>query len=147
MNDTVKYTETRDISLESILTLYRANKWSSAERPEALYNSLMQSHSLVSAWDGQKLVGLGSTLSDGYLVVYYSHLLVLPEYQSRGIGKRLMDILMERYKDFHQQVVIAVQEASGFYERCGFVRADGTQSMWIYAGNDVGHDRAVPSPQ
>jgi GNAT superfamily N-acetyltransferase len=33
-------------------------------------------------------VGLGNAISDGALVVYYPHMLVLPEYQGRGIGRR-----------------------------------------------------------
>lgn len=53
-----------------ILKLYQANKWSAAEKPELLMKALLNSHSLVTAWDGATLVGLGNAISDGYLVVY-----------------------------------------------------------------------------
>jgi len=82
------------------LALYRANEWSSAQKPELLHSALMASHSLVTAWDDSKLVGLGNAISDGHLVVYYPHLLVLPEYQGRGIGTRLMQMLMRNTTAF-----------------------------------------------
>lgn len=82
----IEYREGGELPLESVLSLYRANEWSSAEKPELLHKALLASHSLVIAWDGDKLVGLGNAISDGHLVVYYPHLLVLPEYQGRGIG-------------------------------------------------------------
>jgi GNAT superfamily N-acetyltransferase len=84
-SDTIRYSESRDLPLESALALYRANEWSSAEKPELLHKALLGSHSLVTAWDGARLIGLGNAISDGCLVVYYPHLLVLPEYQGRGI--------------------------------------------------------------
>src|SRR5438094_990585 len=103
----VQYSETRHLPLESVLALYRANCWSSAEKPELLHKALLASHSLATAWDGSKLVGLGNAISDGYLVVCYPHLLVLPEYQGHGIGTRLMRMLMARYAGFHQHLLLA----------------------------------------
>jgi GNAT superfamily N-acetyltransferase len=132
----IRYSESRDVPLESVLGLYRANDWSSAQRPELLHKALLASHSLVSAWDGSKLVGLGNAISDGYLVVYYPHLLVLPDYQGRGIGTELMRRLMARYEGFHQHMLVADGHALDFYRKCGFERAGKTESMWIYAGHD-----------
>jgi len=101
-----------------------------------LQKALKSSHSLVSAWDEKRLVGLGNAISDGHLVVYYSHLLVHPDYQGRGIGKRLMGMLMAKYKDFHQQILVADGRAIGFYHKLGFQRAGKTRPLWIYAGKD-----------
>lgn len=130
----IEYTETRNFSIDSILNLYKANEWSAAEKPQQLYDGLMNSHSLVSAWDGDKLVGLGNAISDGYLVVYYPHLLVLPAYQGQGIGYDLLQLLINKYKNFHQRILVADGKAVGFYKKCGFERAGKTQPMWIYQG-------------
>lgn len=132
----IAYKETRDISLQSIIQLYKANQWSSANKPEELYQALMNSHSLVSAWDGDTLVGIANTLSDGFLVVYYPHMLILPEYQGKGIGREIMKRLVEKYKSFHMQILVSDGETIDFYEKCGFKKASNTQSMWIYNGND-----------
>ena len=132
----IEYRETRDLPLADVLALYRANEWSSAEKPELLHRALRASHSLVSAWDGDKLVGLGNAISDGCLVVYYPHLLVLPEYQRRGIGAQLLRRLVARYAGFHQHMLVADGRALDFYRKCGFERAGQTEPMWIYAGHD-----------
>ncbi|HET7624494.1 MAG TPA: GNAT family N-acetyltransferase [Verrucomicrobiae bacterium] len=132
----IHYSEKRDLPLESILSLYRANEWSSAEKPELLHKALLASHSLISAWENAKLVGLGNAISDGYLVVYYPHLLVLPDYQGRGIGSEIMRRLQARYAGFHQHMLVADGRALDFYRKCGFERAGKTEPMWIYAGHD-----------
>jgi GNAT superfamily N-acetyltransferase len=135
-SNTIRYSESRDLPLESVLSLYRANGWSSAQKPELLHKGLHASHSLITAWDGNKLVGLGNAISDGYLVVYYPHMLVLPDYQGRGIGTQLMRRLMLRYQGFHQHMLVADGRALDFYRKCGFERAGKTEPMWIYAGHE-----------
>ena len=63
-----------------VVALYKANQGPTAEKPELLLRGLNNSHSLVAVWDGERLVGLSNALSDGFLVVYYPHLLVLTDY-------------------------------------------------------------------
>ena len=132
----IRYSTAREIPLEAILELYRANGWSSAEKPTELQNGLAHSHSLVTAWTGHRLIGLANAISDGHLVVYYPHLLVHPEYQRQGIGTELMARLMKRYDGFHQHMIVADGRTIEFYRKCGFQQAGETQAMWIYAGHD-----------
>jgi len=122
--------------VDAVLELYRANHWSSAEKPDQLMAALRGSHALVTAWDGARLVGLGNAISDGALVVYYPHLLVHPDCQRRGIGQAIMGRMFARYAGFHQQVLMADGDAVGFYTRMGFTPAGRTRSMWIYDGTD-----------
>lgn len=126
----------RDIKQEDIIDLYRSNKWSSAEKPNELYLGLINSHSLVSAWDNDRLVGIGNAISDGYLVVYYPHLLVHPEYQGKGIGQMIVQKMQEKYGQFHMQMLTADGKAIDFYKKTGFVRAGNTEPMWIYNGDE-----------
>ena len=128
--------ETREIPIEQIIELYKANEWSSANKPEQLYQALMHSHSLISAWDNGKLVGIGNAISDGYLVVYYPHLLVHPDYHGQGIGKMIVAKMQEIYADFHMQMLTADGKAIDFYKKVGFQRAGKTEPMWIYKGDE-----------
>jgi Acetyltransferases len=132
----IKLSVNRGLNANDILQLYQANKWSAAEKPELLIKALLNSHSLVTAWDGATLVGLGNAISDGYLVVYYPHLLVLPSYQGKGVGRLIMDKMQEIYKDFHMQMLTADGKAIHFYKKNGFERAGQTEPMWIYSGGD-----------
>lgn len=134
----IRLSERKQIDRDKILNLYRQNKWSSADKPDDLLNALGNSHTVISAWDEDKLVGLGNAISDGYLVVYYPHLLILPEYQGKGIGKMIMKRFQEKYAGFHQQILVADGKAIDFYGQCGFEKAGSCLPMWIYKGHD--HD-------
>ena len=134
MNIQIK--ETKDINQSEVLNIYKANKWSSAQKPYELYNALLNSHSLLTAWDNNKLIGIGNAISDGYLVVYYPHLIIHPDYHGKGIGKSIFKKFQEKYGHFHQQILVADGGAIDFYEKCGFEKAGETKSMWIYNGQD-----------
>lgn len=123
-------------SQEAIIQLYKKLEWSAADRPNQLYNALIESHSLITAWDEDRLIGLGNAISDGHLVVYYPHLLVDPDYQRMGIGQRIMDKMQDRYSGFHMQMLTSDQHAESFYNRMGFSKAGNTIPMWIYGGSE-----------
>jgi len=131
-----------DISLntpveeEEVIALYKANAWSSAKKPKELLAALRNSHTLVVARNAGKLIGIGNAISDGYLVVYYPHLLIHPEYQGIGVGRKIMERMQTIYGSFHQQMITADGDAITFYKKLGFERAGKTESMWIYAGDD-----------
>ena len=46
----------------------------------------------ITAYDGDRLIGCLRILSDGYYFGTITEILVLPEYQRRGIGSRLLDL-------------------------------------------------------
>jgi len=125
------------IETSEVIEIYKANDWSSADRPDELINALRNSRSLVTARENGKLVGIANAISDGYLVVYYPHMLVHPDYHGQGIGRLIMQAMFDRYESFHQQMLTAVADAVGFYEQVGFERAGQTVPMWIYEGNDT----------
>lgn len=124
------------VQVEEVMSLYRVNGWSSADKPDQLMAALANSHALVTARLDGRLVGLGNAISDGHLVVYYPHLLVDPACQRRGIGRQMMQAMQARYAGFHQQMLTADGAAVPFYRSLGFAAAGQTQSMWIYAGSE-----------
>ena len=125
-----------DIGTNEVIKLYKANGWSSAEKPEKLIPALKNSDALVTARISGKLVGIGNAISDGSLVVYYPHMLVHPDYKSKGVGRAMMELLKQKYSSFHQQMLTADVDTIGFYKSLGFERAGKTVPMWIYAGNE-----------
>jgi GNAT superfamily N-acetyltransferase len=132
----IQLSDSRIIEKDKIIELYKANKWSSADKPELLYKALMNSHSLITAWAQDRLIGLGNAISDGHLVVYYPHLLVHPDFQGKGIGQIIMDKMQEIYQGFHMQMLTADGRSIDFYKKVGFVRAGSTVPMWIYDGQE-----------
>lgn len=134
MNATISLSDT--IAEAEVIELYEANGWSSAKKPEQLLAALNNSHSLITARAGEKLVGLGNSISDGFLVVYFPHFLVHPNFHRQGIGRGMMQALLERYRGFHQLMLTADGRAVDFYRSLGFERAGRTEPMWIYKGDD-----------
>lgn len=124
------------ITEEEVIDIYKANEWSSAKKPKELLAALNNSHTLVTARLSGKLVGIGNAISDGYLVVYYPHMLVHPNQHGKGIGRKMMEAMQSIYGNFHQQMLTADGEAIQFYEALGFERAGKTEPMWVYAGTD-----------
>ena len=128
MQDTIEQPE--------VIALYRANEWSSAEKPDLLIAALRNSHSLVTARHKGQLIGIGNAISDGHLVVYFPHMLVHPSHQGQGVGKKMMQAMQDKYAGFHQQMLTADGKAIDFYKSIGFSRAGKTEPMWIYAGSE-----------
>ena len=100
-------------------------------------HALAHSDCVVAAWDDDHLVGLGNAISDGALVVYYPHLLVLPEYQRKGIGGGIMERMLSRYRHLHQQILVAeTADAAAFYRSIGMREMSEATAMEIYQGQD-----------
>ncbi|WP_200883056.1 hypothetical protein [Massilia sp. BSC265] len=74
------------IEEDEVIRLYRANGWSSAEKPVQLMAALRNLHALVTARIGGELAGLGNAISDGHLDVYFPHMLVHPRTRGRASG-------------------------------------------------------------
>lgn len=121
---------------EEVVEIYKANNWSSAQKPQSLLAALHNSHTLITARSDNLLIGLANAISDGHLVVYFPHLLVHPDFQRRGIGRKLMTAMLEKYAYFHQIMLTADGNSVRFYEALGFAKAGSTVPMWIYAGTD-----------
>ncbi|MCR4726215.1 MAG: GNAT family N-acetyltransferase [Clostridia bacterium] len=87
--------------------------------------------SVFSAWDGEKLVGMICVMDDGIMNAYVHYLLVRPDYQGKGIGKKLVDLVKEKYADYLRIVVVAYDAEKAFYEACGFSPAKDASAMFI----------------
>ena len=129
---TISFKEAPELERSQVLALYRSCGWGSAEKPDQLMAALDGAHRVLTAWYEKRLIGLVYSISDGALVVYYPHLLVHPEYQGRGIGASLLSRMSKLYSGFHQQILLAYEQAEGFYARCGFARPEGITPFWIY---------------
>lgn len=110
-----------------MIPLYAAVGWTNyTASPEMLAEAYRNSLCVLGAYDGDKLVGIIRAVGDGVSIVFVQDLLVLPDYQRRGIGARLLKTLMERYAEVYQFELLTddTPKTTAFYEAIGFTRAD-----------------------
>jgi ribosomal protein S18 acetylase RimI-like enzyme len=108
------------VDLNQLAHLFESVGWHHRTRdPERLAQMVRGSMYGVSAFDGEKLVGFARAISDGAFNAYVSTVAVLPEYQRRGIGRKLIRRLLEG-REHVQFVLHAGPGAQPFYLGCGF---------------------------
>ena len=127
----VTYRDTQDLGVDELRALFESVGWLSAKYPERLKYAMTNSHSVVSAWEGDTLIGLINCLSDGVMTAYFHYLLVRPEDQRQGIGRGLLELMLARYESCLRKVLIADNEQVGFYHKCGFVTGTGTSALFL----------------
>lgn len=79
---------------------------------------------VVTAWDGEKLIGVSRCLSDFCYCCYLSDLAVHDHYKGKGIGRRLVELSKETAGEQCKLILHSNQDAEGFYKRIGMERAD-----------------------
>ena len=127
----IEYRDTHEFTQEDLQDLFLSVEWSSGHFPEKLQRAMKGFSSVDSAWDGDTLVGLICALDDGVMTAYIHYLLVRPEYQGAGVGRALVERMKARYSDYLRIVLVAYDEEIGFYEACGFEKADHASPMFI----------------
>ena len=117
----ITYKETKEFSREEIERLFLSVNWESGKYPDKIVRGLRASSTVISAWDGERLVGLVRGLDDGETVAFLHYLLVDPAYQGMHIGGELMERIMEKYRDFlHVKVMPSSKKTVEFYRKYGF---------------------------
>jgi GNAT superfamily N-acetyltransferase len=114
-----------NISVEDYNLLRRSVGWKEIEANQA-QTGLIHSAYLIVAESDSKPVGLARLVSDGGYIAIIVDVIVLPEYQGKGIGKSLMkkviDFIKSDLKE-GQTVFVNLMSAKGkeaFYKKLGF---------------------------
>jgi GNAT superfamily N-acetyltransferase len=110
---------------EGYANLRAAVGWD-ALAPEAVETGLRNALYSVAVYDGDQLIGCGRVVGDGGLYFYLQDIIVLPEYQGRGVGhgimKRVMGYLEENARKNAFVGLMAAVGVKDFYHRYGFRR-------------------------
>lgn len=95
--------------------------YSDLERLERMFNN---SNLIISAWEGEKLVGLARSITDFSYCCYLSDLAVVLEYQNKGIGKELIDLTKKNIGEEVALILLASPKAMDYYPHIGFKKLD-----------------------
>lgn len=126
----ITYRTTKEFTPESLQRLFQSVHWESGNYPDKLARAMANSTAVVSAWDGDRLVGLVRALSDGETVAFLHYLLVDPAYQGQHIGDELMRRILTPMADLLYVKIMPSDPATiPFYARYGFRQYDHYSAM------------------
>ncbi len=89
------------------------------DNPERIAKMLAYGNLLVTAWDGEKLVGVSRALTDFAFCCYLSDLAVDVDYQHKGIGKKLIELTRENAGTEATLILLAAPAAREYYPKIG----------------------------
>ncbi|EQB37126.1 hypothetical protein M948_09595 [Virgibacillus sp. CM-4] len=123
----ITYKHDKTIDKEPLICLYNDVHWTAYTKDiPLLQQALLQSEEVISAWDGEQLVGLIRAIGDRLTIIYIQDLLVLTAYQKQGIGTQLMQMILKKYQHVRQKVLLTedAPDVRYFYEKNGFQSCD-----------------------
>lgn len=125
----ITYKQNVPLDPAAVIDLFRAAALNGPlDDPERMRAMLENAQLLISAWDGDRLVGVARTLTDFAFNGFLADLAVHPEYQRRGIGQELIRRTLAT-SDGVKYIVHSASTSEGYYPHVGFTPADG---CWMY---------------
>lgn len=111
---------------EHFWQLFEKTGWNNdyAATPEELRRAISKSWYVLTACDGQQLVGFGRIVSDEILHAMVYDLIVDPAHRQRGIGTELLVRLVQKCLDagIRDIQLFCAKGKRSFYEKRGFAR-------------------------
>ena len=120
------YEITDYITPEEYMEMRRLVEWSEFPLEQAMEGIKHSAYLCVLRKDG-KVIALARVITDYGYVVYIADVIVRPEYQGQGLGRKLMEDVMAYIKDqlkpgYKKMVsLMAAQGKEEFYKKFGFV--------------------------
>lgn len=123
----IRYSEEKTFTKEQIQALFLSVGWVSGKYPERLYKALMNSSTVLTAWNESRLVGLVRIIDDSEMTAFMHYVLVDPEYQGKGVAGTMIEMAKEKYKNYlYLEVMPEESKNASFYEKHGFhIMQDG----------------------
>ena len=119
----IMYRTGNDLDLDQVIELYRASTLGE-RRPVAdvprMAAMLRNANLVVTAWDGDLLVGISRSLTDFAYCTYLSDLAVRVSHQRLGIGKELIRITRRESGPLATIILLSAPKAVDYYPHIGF---------------------------
>ena len=127
----ISYRRGNDLDVDQVIEMYRATTLG-ARRPvddrARMAAMLANANLVITAWDGDLLVGISRSMTDFAYATYLSDLAVRESHQRQGIGRELIRETRRHSGGKVYVVLLAAPQAVEYYPRIGFERHE---SAWI----------------
>ena len=128
---TITYQDEHEFRRDELERLFLSVGWSSGRYPDRLVKAMRGFSTVFSAREGDRLICMICAMDDGAMNAYVHYLLVDPAYQGKTVGRTLVGLVKQKYKDYLRIAVIAYNDELSFYKRCGFVKSGDASPMFI----------------
>ena len=119
----IQYRDNAAITAEQAIELYKRSTLGE-RRPihniQTFEAMLKNANLTITAWDGERLVGISRSLTDFAYVAYLADLAVDQDYQRSGVGKQLIEETKVRLGPECMIVLLAAPKANDYYKHIGF---------------------------
>ena len=118
----ISYSSNKVISSSEFIDVLKRSTLSErrpVNEPERIQAMLDNANVLITAWDGDTLVGISRAITDKVYCTYLSDLAVDVAYQKGGIGKKLIDITHEVAGLSTNLILLAAPAAVNYYPKIG----------------------------
>lgn len=115
------YRTGNDLDLDAVIELYRASTLGErrpVEDRERMRLMLANANLVVTAWQGEQLVGIARSVSDFSYATYLSDLAVRLSHQKQGIGRELIRRTQEQGGKA-TVILLSAPKAVKYYPRIG----------------------------
>ncbi len=108
--------------LDQLVDLFRAAAfWAQDRTKEDMAIAVAHSYPVVTAWDGDRLIGFSRATSDGVFRATIWDVVIAPDYQGGGLGRRLVETLVSHpHMSRVERTYLMTTHQQGFYKRIGF---------------------------
>ena len=125
----IEYKRTlEDVPWNRVSQIFEQIGWGKRS-PYNLERAFAQSSFYRFAYVESELVGFGRTVDDGAFYGWVVDLIVIPDYQGFGVGKRILKELETDLSSFITTMLVATEDNGGFYESQGWIKQ---RSAYIY---------------
>lgn len=126
------YTEEKKFTQTQVQELFLSVGWVSGQYPERLHKALLNSSTVLTAWNQNQLIGLIRVLDDSEMMAYIHYVLVHPDYQGHQIASTMVNSIKEKYKDYlYIEIMPEESKNAIFYQRFGFQTMDDGVAMQL----------------
>jgi GNAT superfamily N-acetyltransferase len=125
MSDTISYRSNLKITVDDFIDLLKRSTLSErrpVDQPQRIKKMLDHGNVLVTAWSGERLVGVSRAVTDFSFCCYLSDLAVDQAYQHKGIGKELVRLTHEVAGMETMLILLAAPAATEYYPKIGMTR-------------------------
>ena len=121
------------VDIQQLQTLFKlAAFWARERCSEDLEIAVANSNPIVTAWDGENMIGFARATSDGIYRATIWDVVIHPDYQGGGLGRKLVQtVLSHPLMSRVERVYLMTTHQQKFYERIGF-EYNQTTTMVLY---------------